>query len=203
VQGARAGTGRTAAASAGLCALLSLLGCEETCPTVAVCDLLERSCQRTTMAAVACLRGGDGSRLPPVSILSEREFIERVSFVEGEDVDERAEAEAWYLLWNRGLSLFELAPVQYDVEDMIADAAAETAAAYFPEEGDIVLIDRGEPLADAGAVEIFAHEVVHALQDRELDLASFGQRDDDSLDSDLALDAIIEGEAVHYQILTT
>ena len=166
-----------------------------------MCDLLERGCQRSTMKAVACLRGGDGDHLPEVSVVSEQEFIERVSSYAGDDPDERAQAEADYALWNRGLALFELAPADYDVDDLIADGAAETAAAYFPDQGDIVILDRGEPLRDAGAVEVFAHEVVHALQDQELDLATFGDSDDASFDSDLALDAIIEGEAVHYQIL--
>lgn len=179
-----------------------LLGCEEQCPKVSVCDLREHGCQRTTMKAVACLRGGSGDEdLPPVSVISEQDLIERVSSYDDEDPQARAEALARYALWNRGLALFQLGPAEYDVADVIADSAAETAAAYFPEDGDIVIIDRGEPLADEGAIEVFAHEIVHALQDRELDLTSYGQDATTSFDSDLAIEALIEGEAVHYQIL--
>jgi hypothetical protein len=182
-----------------VCAVLG--GCEETCPKVAVCDIRERDCQRGTMKAVACLRGGSADDLPPVSVISEQELIERVRAYGDDDPEARDESEARYALWTRALSLFALAPDGYDVDDAVADSAAETAAAYFPHEGDIVIVDRGESLADGGVIEVFAHEIVHALQDRELDLLEYGQTDDVTFDSNLALDALIEGEAVHYQIL--
>jgi hypothetical protein len=165
------------------------------------CDIRERGCQRNTMEAVACLRGGSLDRVPEVSVISEEQFVERVSAYGDDGVEAKAEREAAYLLWTRGLALYALAPGDYDTGDAIADSAAGTAAAYFPEQGDVVIIDRGEALNDEGAVEVFAHEIVHALQDRELDLMTFGQDQVTSFDSSLALDALIEGEATHYQIL--
>jgi hypothetical protein len=181
--------------------LIALTACDEDCPRVRRCDIRERGCQREVMGAVACMRGGSTGDLPRVSVISEARFLERIRSYGSDDPEALAEAEAGYTRWNRAFALFDLAPAGYAAEDAIADTAGQTAAAYFPGERDIVIIDRGESLADDGAVEIFAHEVVHALQDRELDLWAYQSQWATSFDASLALDAVIEGEAVHYQIL--
>lgn len=182
--------------------LLALAGCgDEECRGVSRCDLRERDCQRSVMKAVACTRGGDGVDLPVVSVISEDALIERFAAGDGEDPEAQAQAEAKYALWNRGLALLGLAPDGYDVDSARADAAAKVAAAYFQDRKDIVIVDRGMPLDDESAVELFAHEVVHALQDAELDLGAYEARWSTSFDAALATTALIEGEAVHYQIL--
>ena len=185
---------------AALIAVLFGAGCDG-CPKVSRCDVRKRDCQHEVMEAVACLRGGGSDELPKVSVISEEEFIEILAAFVAEDPEAQAEAEAAYRLWNRGLSLFALAPADYEVADALADSAGETAAAYLHDTREIVIIDRGGSLDTNGAVELFAHEIVHALQDQELDLDVYSERFATDFDSSLALDAIVEGEAVHYQIL--
>jgi hypothetical protein len=135
-------------------------------------------------------------------VISEAEYVERLAVAGDDEPEMQAEMEARYAIWSRGLALFNLAPTDYRLDDARRVSAAEVAAAYFDEEKDIVIIDRGRPLDDDDAVILFAHEIVHALQDRERDLAEY-ERSADSFDASLALDGIIEGEAVHYQLLVS
>jgi hypothetical protein len=190
-------------ACSGFFAIASALSAcsDEDCLRLTRCNVRERDCQRSVMKAVACMRGGGDGELPAVRVLSEAEFIERGSSDASDDEASRAEREARYALWTRGLSLFDLAPDAYAIDDAIAESAAVTGAAYFHETREIVIIDRGTPLSDVGAVEMLAHEVVHALQDQELDLTAYEERWATSFDASLALHAVIEGEAVHYQLL--
>jgi hypothetical protein len=183
--------------------LFALAACDSDCPRAERCDIRDRDCQRAIMSAVVCLRGGDDERLPKVSVISEDEFVERVAAYRSDDPDAHAEREASYALWSRALALFDLARTDYDMDDALADSASMTAAAYFPDDGEIVIVARGGSLASDAVIGVFAHEVVHALQDRDLDLISYQRRWRTSYDAALALDAIIEGEAVHYQILAT
>jgi hypothetical protein len=171
------------------------------CSVVKRCDVRERGCQRSVMEAMACLRGGSSDDLPAVRVISEDEFIERVTSYGADDPELQAEREDEFALWNRGLSLFGLAPTGYELDEAALETVSQVAAAYFPEEREIAIIDRGEPLGDARAVELFAHEIVHALQDQELDLRAYQERWSTSFDASLALAALIEGEAVHYQII--
>jgi hypothetical protein len=192
------------ASLAGAAVAAGLAGCGEGgCPEVKRCDVRQRGCQDSVMRAMACLRGGGSDDLPAVRVIDEAEFIERVNaYMADDDVaDEQAEREASYALWTRGLSLFGLAPADYEIDDLIADVTSQVAAAYFADQREILIIDRGAPLDDGRAIELFAHEIVHALQDQELDLRDYERRFKTSFDASLALDALIEGEAVHYQIL--
>ncbi len=177
-------------------ALSVLAGCEEDCPDPTVCDVRDRSCQKTIMRAVSCLRGGE-VELPQVTVMSEGELA---AFL-GRGGEPTAEQIRGFELWNRGLSLFGLAPADYTLETSRGDVASQIAAAYFPTTKEIVVVDRGESLATERAVSVFAHEVVHALQDADYDLLELDDKWATSFDASLALDGVIEGEAVLYQNL--
>jgi hypothetical protein len=169
---------------------------EDTCPEATVCDVAERDCQQQIMRAVSCLRGGE-VELPPVSVVTESEL----SMIIGQRRDVDPEEERAYALWNRGLSLLNLAPADYSLESSQADMVSEIAAVYFSDTKEIVVVDRGESLADRRAVEVFAHEVVHALQDADYDLRAYKERWSVGYDAARAVDGIVEGEAVLYQLL--
>jgi hypothetical protein len=172
------------------------VGCakDEGCPKPSVCDVLEPGCQRAVMRAVACRRGGRAD-FPPISVVDEQTLLEM--YAERAPLDE--EAEASYALWSRGLALFGLAPAEYDLAAAREDTVSETAAVYFPDSKEIVLVDRGESMRSEEAVEVLAHEFVHALQDAEYGFDELYDRWATDFDSALALDALIEGEATHYQ----
>lgn len=65
------------------------------------------------------------------------------------------------------------------------------------------VIDRGKPMDDIDAVTTLTHEFVHALQDSELDLEHYRERWGKTYDSALALTRLLEGEAVHYELLAS
>jgi hypothetical protein len=148
------------------------------------------------MSWVTCRRGG-AVELPAISMVTEAEFLQAAAQERHEEPDDEARAAAW----NHGLAQFGLAPPSYDGEAQRNDMVSDTTAAYFPKERAIRIIDRAEALDDDAAVVTLAHEFVHALQDRELQLADYLRDHASTFDAGLAATAIIEGEAVHYQVL--
>jgi hypothetical protein len=174
------------------------------------CDILSAGCQRELFELVVCLRGGgEAAERPPVRQLDEASAIallgeapESGAMTEGLDAmsarmfDERA-----FRLEVRGLELIGLlAPALIEEpSDVIEETISDVLAYYRVSIGDVVIIDRGEPVDDLLANSVLAHEFVHVLQDRRHDLATFGGSEDS--DGVLARDSVVEGEASLYQYL--
>jgi hypothetical protein len=181
--------------------VLVLPGCgDDECQRLTTCDIRDAGCQRAVMGWLSCLKPSTGE-LPEVESVSEDEFVERVRSLQDDEIESSDLARA--AEWNRGLSLFGLAPEQYDREDQLRAQSAQVAAAYIPKHKRVLVIDRGKPMDDIDAVAILAHEFVHALQDSELNLERYGEHWGKTYDSSLALTGLIEGEAVHYQLLAS
>ena len=89
----------------------------------------------------------------------------------------------------------------FSLDEVIEEYATEIAAAYLTETESVVIIDRGDPLDSQPAVATLAHELVHALQDREIGLEDFYDSVRPSLDGTLAARALVEGEATHYDLV--
>jgi hypothetical protein len=102
----------------------------------------------------------------------------------------------------RGLELFGLLEPRLIGDEMdVAGVMLSTALAFYsPETREIVIIDRGEPLADLDADALLAHELIHALQDARHNLIEFDSR---ALETDgrLAAASVVEGEATLYQLM--
>jgi hypothetical protein len=176
------------------------------------CDILSAGCQRELFELVACLRGESGTSEPPlVRQLDEADAIALLgsapdgsSMTDGVDAmsarmfDERA-----FRLEVRGLELMGLlAPALIqEPSDVIEETIGDVLAYYRPSIGDVVIIDRGEPVDDLFANSVLAHELVHALQDTRHDLAAFGATEMIDADGILARDSVVEGEASLYQYL--
>jgi hypothetical protein len=163
----------------------------------ATCDILEEDCQEKVMAVIRCFRGGDEDVMPDVEVITEDEYIELVT---GDEITE--EERTIYTRFARGMSLFQLSPEMPDLESDVAEYASQIAAAYLTEGKRVVLIDRDEPLDSRAAFATFAHELVHALQDREIGLEEFYENVRPTVDGTLAARALIEGEGTHYDMLT-
>lgn len=190
-------------ALAAFCVYGALAGCEEEVaqapnPCEAkTCDILERDCQKEVMRMLRCFRGGDEDVMPDVEVITEDEYVE---LVKGEDPTE--EMKRGYEHFSRAMALFKLAPAMADEDATIEEYASEIAAAYLTDTQSVVIIDRGDPLDSQPAVATFAHELVHALQDREIGLEDFyNNKVRPSLDGSLAARALIEGEAMHYDLI--
>jgi hypothetical protein len=87
-----------------------------------------------------------------------------------------------------------LVPPDFDLTALITDLVLEQAAAYYdPVAKTMVLANWLGPEAQRDAL---AHELVHALQDRQMDLDGFLASPPGRSDETLARQALIEGEAV-------
>jgi hypothetical protein len=184
----------------GLVVLAGLAGCaaEEDSPGdcgFERCDIREPSCQRGTAEALSCLRGGDPV-MPKFEVVDPEEYSERSR---GEPPSEEDTREVERFL--RGLSFLGLAREDAMLEQERDEVLAQIAASYSPEDGRVLVIDKGEPLDSEDAVVLLSHELVHAMQDAEHDLGSLGD-EIVGYDEYLALKALVEGEATHYEIQT-
>jgi hypothetical protein len=187
-----------------------IAGCEDF--SYRPCDILTESCQREVFALVACVRGGSAvSRPPPVRQLDEASAIALVaeasamgSMTDGVDamsamtLDARA-----FRAEVRGLELLGLLEpgLITDVGDVLDQSVSSAIAYYLPSTREVVIIDRGDPIDDLEANTVLAHEFVHALQDAQHDLTTFGADLVFDSDGNLAISSLIEGEASLYQYL--
>lgn len=173
------------------------VACEERDPCLdfTACDIRRADCQEAVVELVVCHRGGAGAEVK-LSVVSERELVDRIR---SEPLGEEELVEAERV--NRALSLFELASEDFDREHMEAQILSEFAAVYLRETREILIVDRGVGMSTMEGVEVLAHEVVHAIQDAELDLDDYYDRYAGSYDESLAIEALTEGEATHYQAL--
>ncbi len=94
---------------------------------------------------------------------------------------------------RKALVQFALIPPDFPLERFLGDMAGEQVAAYYDHlKGEIVLADW---LPAAIQAPVLTHELVHALQDRHLDLRKFLEPRTGRSDFLLARHAILEGEA--------
>ena len=139
---------------------------------------------------LASLRGLPPPGPPPPMLIQSRE--ERHRFVAAELARKyspaRLDAE------RRALVAWGLVPADFDLGTFYADLLAEQAAAYYdPGAKRMVLANWLTPELRRDAL---AHELVHALQDRLVDLDRFLGAAPDHGDEALARQALVEGEAV-------
>jgi hypothetical protein len=163
-------------------------GCEHIDSTP--CDTLQASCQQLRLELAACLRGSDPGELPPVTVWSEEQYAAALSAAMAEEprpVPDHLE---------RALSMLLLVePNGFAPGSSVTDQATWIWGFYDPAERDITIIDHGQHADDAVSNALLVHELVHALQDRDVDLRTFQEDHDESFDAMLASRAIVEGEA--------
>jgi hypothetical protein len=170
-----------------LCATLALVGW--TTVQAAVVPSLSAEAARL-FRELAALRGRAAPGPPPTIVVTGRE--DRRRFVQGELARKytpaRIEAE------RRALIAWGLAPAGFDLPGFLADLLAEQVAAYYdPVAKRMILANWLTPELRRDAL---AHELVHALQDRLVDLDRFLATPAGHNDESLARQALVEGEAV-------
>jgi hypothetical protein len=139
---------------------------------------------------LATLRGLPSPGSPPPIVIQSRD--ERRRFVVAELARKyspaRLDAE------RRALVAWGLVPADFDLPGFLADLLAEQAAAYYdPGAKRMVLANWLTPELRRDAL---THELVHALQDRLVDLERFLGASPDRSDESVARQALVEGEAV-------
>jgi Putative metallopeptidase family (DUF6782) len=139
---------------------------------------------------LAALKGMAAPGAPPPVLVKSREETRR--FIE-QELDRRystgqVEAE------RKGLVAWGLIPPDYDLRRLFIDLMEEQLAAYYDPRGKVMVLTERLPPEQQQIALI--HELVHALQDREVSLEAFLAPRADAGDQILARQALIEGEAV-------
>jgi hypothetical protein len=186
------------------------LGCQRDLHT---CDITQRSCQELVYYKTLALRG-DGydpfAGLPPIRVITEAEFRNELVVSSSQFYSESER------IWDEAYSLLHLYPPKNktvdggisdsttddlrDIDPQIDDEATHVYAYFNPAERTITLVSHpGETGVEAQrlAMMSLAHEFVHALQDREIDLQDLFTTSDEYL----ASKTFVEGEARFYELL--
>lgn len=157
------------------------------------CDVRGPSCRTRLFSLAACLRGeqADAAALPPTTVISEADFATMLA------AEASAATPAPYLAqWDWALSALRLiTPGGLSPQTATSEAAKFIWGYYRYRDKTITLVDHGAEFDERSASAVLVHEFVHALQDREVDLAQFGKTYETSRDSSLAASAVVEGEA--------
>jgi hypothetical protein len=199
-----------------LLALTSGLGCTD--HNFAVCDITQRACQEDIYYRMLKLRG-DGydpfGGLPPMTVISEDTYRQQL------EQEAATAAQSGPNPWDEALVLLHFtsaasSPVDAGVgvdggtgvdagasNSTIEDQVAHVYAFYDSKTKTVTVIDhpnQNDSHVREDAMITLAHELVHALQDREFNLE---KGDFNTSDEYFAWDAIIEGDARFYELMFT
>jgi hypothetical protein len=154
------------------------------------CDVRATPCQRSIFQRTAELRGQSGEYLPRIRTRTlaqiEEEFREQTE----------APVDPEYGAWWRALGLLRLVPQAESGEVSLQQFLDNVGAYYDTSNKQITIIDRGTADDLVQGTFVLAHEFVHALQDRDIDIARFSDRWATSTDSSVSVNSLIEGEAM-------
>jgi len=182
------------------CTALALLtGCRD--HTLAVCDITQSDCQQDIYYTDLRVRG-DGydpfAGIPPIRTISEDQY--RTELVDQAAKDaQQAVPQPW---WDAALLLLGLVPSTGTTQAASIDNEVQnTAAFYSTKERNVTVVSHPagstDPFQPFYNMSALAHELVHALQDRELNL----KFPPGTTDEYFASKALIEGDASLYQRL--
>jgi hypothetical protein len=161
----------------------------------APCDVRVSGCQRRLLDLSACLRTDEAGELPPVTVMTEAEYVAdvnaRMASREPRPDPDHSE-NALVLLGFVEAGAFTPRP-------WTADDIEYLGGIYRWDGDDIVIIDHG-PESDAESFSAFlVHEFIHALQDRDVDLEAYASEHGTSYDAFFAANAVTEGEARFHE----
>jgi hypothetical protein len=139
---------------------------------------------------LAAIRGMPAPGPPPPIEIKSREQTRR--FIE-QELDRRY-SPARVKSERKGMVAWGLIPADYDLRRLFVDLMEEQIAAYYDPRGKVMVV--GNWLAPEQQQAALMHELVHALQDREISLDAFIAPHPGQGDQLLARQALIEGEAV-------
>lgn len=163
-------------------------GCEQI--DSAPCDTMQPGCQQVRLELAACLRGSEPGELPPVTLWTEQQYGDALTALLAESPRPTPDH------YERALSLLHLVePGAFSPGPAVMNQVSWVWGFYDPEERDITIIDHGQPADDDTSNALLLHELVHALQDRDVTLRAFHEEHDGSFDAMLASTSIVEGEA--------
>ena len=153
------------------------------------CDITDGQCQKAIFAATACAREQNGTAMPKVRTISVDEY--RKELTDGQNAPTANDQ-----TWTTALQLLGFLPAGKSIGDASTDTSASDVAAFYDTDTkSVTVIDRGASDQQQDLF-ILSHEFVHSLQDAKTGLDAFEQKWAHSTDSDIAVHALVEGEAV-------
>jgi uncharacterized protein DUF955 len=139
---------------------------------------------------LAALKGMASPGPPPPVLIRSR--AENRRFID-QEIDRRYSA-AVLEAERKSMIAWGVIPPDYDLRRLFLDLLEEQVSAYYDARGKVMVV--GDWLPSEQQRAALMHELVHALQDRELPLDNFIGPDPGHGDRLLARQALIEGEAV-------
>jgi len=139
---------------------------------------------------LAAIRGIVAPRQPPPVLLRSRADNRR--FIEQEI--NRRYSKAQLEAERKSMVAWGVLPADYDLQRLFLDLLEEQVSAYYDPRGKVMVVGNWLPPEQQRAA--LMHELVHALQDRELPIDTFIGPDPGQGDRLLARQALLEGEAV-------
>lgn len=162
------------------------------------CDTREAECQDRLLGLAACMYGVDSKPDVPIEVVSEAALIEEL----------RSQAPNSATTTDPRTVHFERALVELGLIEAgtlteggghVEDLVTRIDGIYQNPTAGIRLVDRGMPRDDAESNSTLLHELIHAIQDSEYDLATWQASVPPDFDVTLARRTVTEGQATLYQ----
>lgn len=132
--------------------------------------------------------------MPPVRVISRSRFADELA----EQVSDPSEGE---ILWTQALQMLALLPADTSSGSAVAESTEANIDAYYDPSTQSVTVVNNPNGTSADGIYILAHEFTHALQDQDFGLTGYRNEQSTSLDSTVAVTALIEGEASVFGLL--
>ena len=156
------------------------------------CDVRAATCQTRLFALAGCLRGEVPGAPPPTTVISEADYAAELTAEAATSIPS-AHLATWDWAWS---TLKLAAPGGLSTQTMISEWVKFVWGVYRGGTSkDIQIIDHGAAFDARSGSPVLVHEMIHALQDREVDLDQFQATFGTTTDSRLAVRSISEGEA--------
>lgn len=182
--------------SALLLTAVTLLGCADESDAGcrhSSCDIREESCIDIVAEVVACQRDTPVV-LPTIRFVTSEELIAEREEPTPEQLD--FERDYW-----AGEALVGLMPEDYEPANAVADSLSGFVAFYRSDAEEIIILSDGETQDEEASYRVLVHEMIHAHQDVEYDLAALWAQHATTFPRSLGLRAALEGEAVLFTAL--
>jgi hypothetical protein len=155
------------------------------------CQIDKPRCRTAIFQAVARLRDQLDATLPQIRLITRQEYVDELKGAVG-DMEEDPRSTRF----STAMGLLNTLAREQTLAEADADESAVRVLAYYDHRAkDITVISNNAGSAEAGSATL-AHEIAHALQDQRENLSQLDRDYARNWDSMVAVDALVEGEAM-------
>jgi len=160
---------------------------------IAPCDAKTQACQQSRFEFAACLRGAVGGAPPPLTLMTEEDYVARINGTyQGHDppTNHYEIAMTWLGLAQAG---------SFNFVPFTKEGVANWFGTYRWQQRDLLVIDHGKPADDFASNVALVEAMIRALRDRDIQVGTWttvvGVND---VDSNWGADAMYFGEAQFF-----